>query len=439
MVPDALLSTAPAPQASRSSSLAGRGLATPTGTQDGTAFGKLVEEGSAEDGGQPGKRQASLPADQPTAVCGAFDESEIDAIPAEPATVGEPDWLEALLSEVTAGIIPTAGVPAPVVTGDDAASATAVAMPAAPAAPSMGGPAITATSVPPGHQQMLHPVAGSASALIEGDAAVTAEVAVGPAMPGGAKPFSPGGTDRPVAQGQKSDGGTGIVFAVPRTPDATSATPPTDVARQATLSAKPMAAVAASEAGTPDPLPPRPAPLPSLEPALGTPSVATPATPETSREAVGLPVPLSRLRAEVAREVRVLLERGRAEMETRRGGDGSLTTEMELSPAELGRLRIVLHSGERGLHVSVMVDRPDALETVRRHLEGFHRALMADGVRLEDVDIGTGGSGGGYRQDEPRGAARTIFSPISEDASPIAPPPPAVRQPAATGRLDIRL
>lgn len=112
------------------------------------------------------------------------------------------------------------------------------------------------------------------------------------------------------------------------------------------------------------------------------------------------------------------------------------TVEIELAPADLGRLRLVLHTNERGLHLAVSIERPEMVETVRRHLDGLNRALISEGVTLDSVDIGTGDR----RGREPAGDGAPpprIADPDTPEPSSTPLPPPPVRLP--DGRLDLSL
>ncbi|WP_281824635.1 flagellar hook-length control protein FliK [Jannaschia rubra] len=159
--------------------------------------------------------------------------------------------------------------------------------------------------------------------------------------------------------------------------------------------------------------------------------------PALSAEGASSPpsVPLSGLRDVLARQVQALA----AEASTTRGADGSLSTELELAPAELGKLRIVLQTGERGLHLTVAVERPESLDAVKRHLDGLHRSLLADGVTLDGIDIGAENHGRGGERTVPGHEAPGRIGSPDEDGPP---PPPAdirLRRPVADGRLDLSL
>lgn len=143
-------------------------------------------------------------------------------------------------------------------------------------------------------------------------------------------------------------------------------------------------------------------------------------------------VPLDALQAQIRAEI----AGHRADPETIRHG-GPRHTEIDLAPAELGRIRITLETAERGLVVSVAVDRPEAMDAVRRHLDGLQRALHAEGVTLDRIDLG-----GGQRRDtgDRPGNAPTGMGATAGDAGsdPVAETS-SVDRISATGRLDIRL
>ena len=102
---------------------------------------------------------------------------------------------------------------------------------------------------------------------------------------------------------------------------------------------------------------------------------------------------------------------------TLRAADGTLSTEMELAPADLGRLRVSLQTTERGLHLAITVERPESLLAVRQHLDTFHRSLITDGVTLDSIDIGTGDRSGGFERHAPRAPERRGTG-ARQDASP---------------------
>ena len=173
-------------------------------------------------------------------------------------------------------------------------------------------------------------------------------------------------------------------------------------------------------------------------PAIGGTAFAGPVAPDDA-PSPGAPVPLPRLREEIARRTPPLLEA--SESDSVRLRTAPRTAEVELAPAELGRLRLHLNTTERGVHLSVLVERPESLETVRRHLDGLHRSLIAEGVTLDSIDIGTGSGARDQRQsaDGKAGPAPRQIAVPPHDAAPDTPPAPPSPSPIGPGRLDIRL
>lgn len=65
-------------------------------------------------------------------------------------------------------------------------------------------------------------------------------------------------------------------------------------------------------------------------------------------------------------------------------------TEIELAPATLGRIRVTLETGDRGLQLAIQTDRPETVDVIRRQIEILHRSLVADGVPIDRVDLSSG-------------------------------------------------
>jgi flagellar hook-length control protein FliK len=150
-------------------------------------------------------------------------------------------------------------------------------------------------------------------------------------------------------------------------------------------------------------------------------------------------VPMPQLQATVAERIAALTPGAGSERVSRNlDGVANRTVEIELAPADLGRLRLVLHTNERGLHLAVSIERPEMLETVRRHLDGLNRALISEGVTLDSVDIGTGNDRGrsdrSTDQTETSGSAGTDMLDSPEDPHASSP---STRRP--DGRLDLSL
>lgn len=113
--------------------------------------------------------------------------------------------------------------------------------------------------------------------------------------------------------------------------------------------------------------------------------------------------------------------------------------ELLLAPEELGRVRLVLHTGAGGVSVHVMADRPETLDLMRRNVAELAGELEAMG--FADASFAFGGDA---QQDRP--APMQPPAPAASLALPgIGGPfhslPPAVASPARTsaGGLDLRL
>ncbi|WP_167766928.1 flagellar hook-length control protein FliK [Jannaschia formosa] len=147
------------------------------------------------------------------------------------------------------------------------------------------------------------------------------------------------------------------------------------------------------------------------------------------------PVTQAALPAALDTRVRTMIEQ--ISTRPRQASEGSLQTEIELSPAELGRLRIVLRDTAQGLHIQIAADRPETLDLVRRHVDGLQRALASDGAVLAGLDL----SGGGTARRFP-GAPQNTASAAPDGDTPTAAAPVAAvpsSSPSGGSRLDIRL
>lgn len=171
------------------------------------------------------------------------------------------------------------------------------------------------------------------------------------------------------------------------------------------------------------------------------PPVAAGLAPTTGGDPVP-PTTLPRLQATVAEQVATLSAMDAPDAGGDLHGRSTRSTELELAPADLGRLKLVLQTGEKGLQLAVTVERPEMVETVRRHLEGLHRSLIADGIVLDEIDIGTGSGGGsqsGPRNPSPNATPVARISGGEEpDAEPEIDRPNHAPAPGR-GRLDLSL
>ncbi|WP_371157936.1 flagellar hook-length control protein FliK [Jannaschia sp. 2305UL9-9] len=149
------------------------------------------------------------------------------------------------------------------------------------------------------------------------------------------------------------------------------------------------------------------------------------------------PVPVPELEAVLRDRIQSLarqIANNDAQVAGQRSAPGEAKTEIELSPPELGRLKMVLQSGDKGLHVQITAERPETLDLIRRHVEGFHRSLQSEGVTLNSVDISSDGGPSGH---ETRGEYRP--DGLISDGTDAEKPDETPIRPVSDGtRLDIR-
>jgi len=120
---------------------------------------------------------------------------------------------------------------------------------------------------------------------------------------------------------------------------------------------------------------------------------------------------------------------------------GSGTLELALDPPELGRVRMTLLEAGGVMTLSIVADRPETAELMRRHLDILAQEFSRAGLDAPNVRVGTGWEGSGAAPD--RGAAppeRGNPEP-GADAIPGAPHTPAPWLPPhdPTRALDLRL
>lgn len=121
-------------------------------------------------------------------------------------------------------------------------------------------------------------------------------------------------------------------------------------------------------------------------------------------------------------------------------GGGEKSAEIHLNPAELGRVRINLHTGDAGVVVHVVADRPETLDLLRRH---------ADMLAQEFRDIGYGAAEFSFGQsDNPRSGqnrrpddaiAASSEAALSDGVSPPTASASSARGTIMLDRVDIRL
>jgi hypothetical protein len=111
--------------------------------------------------------------------------------------------------------------------------------------------------------------------------------------------------------------------------------------------------------------------------------------------------------------------------------------ELRLDPPELGLVRFGLDHQAGGLVVTIIAERPDTVDLLRRHAEQFLADLRQTGFQGASLQFGTSGGFGG------QGTERTPTPPpIQHSPAPATPSSlPAAAKPylAAAGGLNLRL
>lgn len=105
--------------------------------------------------------------------------------------------------------------------------------------------------------------------------------------------------------------------------------------------------------------------------------------------------------------------------------------ELALSPEELGHLKLVLHSDDGKLHVTIQAERPETQDLLRRHVDGLEKDFRQ--VGYSEVTFSFGEQG----RDRRDGPADPMTAADAPEAESIAPPPRATLR--VTGGLDLRI
>lgn len=287
-----------------------------------------------------------------------------------------------LTPPVAGPVVGTADAIAVVPDGTDAVPVAAVAAVADEAVPQPAAPVLTGDAVAPAAPP------ASATGQVAGESAET--------------PDTPTTSATPVAVDADAD--------APATP-ATPATP-----------AQPHAAARADAGPAAVPAPG----VPTAAEAAGGPDVdrgtvavpATPATPATSageRTGAAAPArpaaPAADPHVQVARVVRPL----------RLGNDGAYELALDLTPAELGRVRIDVELRGATISLSLRADNPATRELLQSSLDQLRSELEAAGLQAGDLDVG--GRGASDRSaGEQQGAAGDFDVPVETvDTAPTEP------------------
>jgi flagellar hook-length control protein FliK len=175
----------------------------------------------------------------------------------------------------------------------------------------------------------------------------------------------------------------------------------------------PHAAVQASaQPGAHADAPAQPTPGSVAGPELGSASAPV-SHPRETRGEPQLPRALPELPArgevEVVRSVHVL------------AGQGGGRVHIRLDPPELGGLSLRVVVSDGAVHVSLLADQAPVAELLQRHATELRSALESQGLRLDQLDVGTGGAADGGARDahardaEPRPASASRgFAPPSD-------------------------
>lgn len=110
--------------------------------------------------------------------------------------------------------------------------------------------------------------------------------------------------------------------------------------------------------------------------------------------------------------------------------------EISLNPKELGRVRMNISAAEVGITVSVVAERPETLDLMRRNIEQLAREFQSIGYEDINFAFSQGESNSGFSDDETSGSDTTathLDLTSEEELQPVHP------QTVTTTGVDIRL
>lgn len=112
--------------------------------------------------------------------------------------------------------------------------------------------------------------------------------------------------------------------------------------------------------------------------------------------------------------------------------------EIALNPEELGRVRMVLTSTDTGVSVSIVAERPETLDMMRRHIDQLAEEFRKLGY--EDIGFEFSGGGASGTFDKDGTDIRPESSPeMNNDREPLEPGPVTIVRAIQSRGLDMRL
>jgi flagellar hook-length control protein FliK len=109
--------------------------------------------------------------------------------------------------------------------------------------------------------------------------------------------------------------------------------------------------------------------------------------------------------------------------------------DLALRPEELGRLRFEMTTSGDKVHIVLFIERPEALDLIRRHADHLLNDLRQAGFSQSSLSFGNWS-----QRESPTGGEAATTAPTEEPTDTLALVPPARFSPVtAIGRLDIRL
>ena len=112
------------------------------------------------------------------------------------------------------------------------------------------------------------------------------------------------------------------------------------------------------------------------------------------------------------------------------------TIEVKLAPEELGRVKLSLTPSEAGLAVTILAERPETLDLIRRNIEVFAQELRHQGHQSLTFQFGQDGGQG--RNQPTRDDHSEMNDKKDHEHASYRKSQPTL-QPVLNGRLDLRI